>query len=218
MVEKLEKMDVFFDTHVDGYDAHMLSEVEGVPEAYRAIMGLLPREAGMHVLDLGCGTGLELSGVFEAVPDAVVTGIDLSQKMLGKLHEKFSGMGKRVTLVWGDYLEYDFGVERFDVVLSVESLHHFTHEAKRALYQKIHMCLKQGGTFLNGDYMAADQGEEDAYFAKYASLAAGKPAGYFHFDTPLTVTNELALLREAGFMCPECVGQKGATAILTAKK
>lgn len=66
--------------------------------------------------------------------------------------------------------------------------------------------------------MAADQAEEDACFAAYASLAAGKPAGYFHFDMPLTVTNELALLHDSGFICPECVNQKGATAILIAKK
>lgn len=218
MAEQLEKMGAFFDARVDSYERHMLTEVGGMREAYQQTMRLVPRTPGMHVLDLGCGTGIELSGVFEAAPDAEVTGIDLSQKMLGKLHAKFTGMGKRVTLVWGDYLEHDFGVERFDLVLSVESLHHFTQQTKLELYQKLYMCLKPGGLFLNTDFTAANQAEEDANFAAYVGLSQGKPVGYFHFDTPLTVTNELALLGDAGFACPECAWQKGPTAILLAKK
>lgn len=218
MEQKLEKMDAFFDARVEGYEEHMLSDIDAAPDFYRETIHNLPKVPGMHVLDLGCGTGLELEGVFQAVPDAEVTGIDVSQKMLGKLHAHFANMGKRVTLVWGDYLEHDFGVERYDTVLSVESLHHFAPETKQQLYWKLHLCLKPGGVFLNTDYIAKDEAEQAAAFEAYARLSDGKPAGYFHFDTPLTVENECRLLRGAGFQNVRCVWQKDATAILLAQK
>ena len=37
------------------------------------------------VLDLGCGTGLELDEIFRYFPDLAVTGIDLTREMLQQL-------------------------------------------------------------------------------------------------------------------------------------
>ena len=55
----LEPMADFFAARVEGYDAHMLANVEGCREAYPLVAELVPAEA-RHILDLGCGTGLEL--------------------------------------------------------------------------------------------------------------------------------------------------------------
>lgn len=56
----LERMELFFEARLAGYDEHMLAEIEGAGEFYRFTAELLPRSPGSEVLDLGCGTELEL--------------------------------------------------------------------------------------------------------------------------------------------------------------
>jgi SAM-dependent methyltransferase len=80
----LERMDEFFAARLDGYDAHMLHDIEGLQDAYAEVARLVPENA-RALLDLGCGTGLELEEIFKLYPDIGVTGIDLTQAMLDKL-------------------------------------------------------------------------------------------------------------------------------------
>ncbi|MBC8831393.1 class I SAM-dependent methyltransferase, partial [Escherichia coli] len=58
------------------------------------------------LLDIGCGTGLELEAIYRRFPNASVTGIDLSKNMLEKLNEKYKN--KEIELILADYFEYDF--------------------------------------------------------------------------------------------------------------
>ena len=83
----LEKMSEFFENRLDGYDEHMLTCIESAEEFYPFTADLLPKEAGCRVLDLGCGTGLELEYYFRLNPSALVTGVDLSQGMLDELRD-----------------------------------------------------------------------------------------------------------------------------------
>ena len=128
---KLEKMDDFFAARIDGYDEHMKTNIEGVSGFYAYTASLLPAAAGSRVLDLGCGTGLELEEYFARNPDAEVTGIDLSEAMLDALKAKFPE--NALTLVRASYFDAPFGENRFDAAVSVESLHHFPAEMKASL-------------------------------------------------------------------------------------
>ena len=56
----LERMDKFFDSRLDEYDAHQLGCIASAREFLRFTAEQLPSGAGCAVLDLGCGTGLEL--------------------------------------------------------------------------------------------------------------------------------------------------------------
>ena len=67
---KLERMDEFFAARVNGYDEHMRTTIEGASEFYAFTASLLPMGSGTRVLDLGCGTGLELEEYFRLNPDA----------------------------------------------------------------------------------------------------------------------------------------------------
>lgn len=80
----LEKMDDFFERRVRIYDGHMLENVAGCREGYQRVADLLPPHI-RTLLDLGCGTGLELEPVFQKFPSLQVTGVDLTQKMLDAL-------------------------------------------------------------------------------------------------------------------------------------
>ena len=56
----LEKMSDFFEARLDGYDEHMMTNIESANEFYPFTAKQLPTTENCHVLDLGCGTGLEL--------------------------------------------------------------------------------------------------------------------------------------------------------------
>lgn len=80
----MESMSSFFEARVDGYDEHMLNNVLGCKEGYIEMAKLVPPSC-KTLLDLGCGTGLELDEIFKKLSDIHVTGIDLTQAMLDKL-------------------------------------------------------------------------------------------------------------------------------------
>ena len=213
----LEEMSSFFDARVDNYDTHMLNEVEGCREGYEKLASLLPPQAA-DLLDLGCGTGLELDKIFRVNPDICVTGVDLSGAMLAKLSQKYRG--RNLTLIRGNYLDCDFGACRFDAAVSFESLHHLTLAEKLKLYAKVLFALRPGGLYIEGDYVAADLPQEDFLRRECERLRReeGIPEGVLcHFDMPCTVGHQLALLRAAGFVRAQHVWQTGNTAILTAE-
>lgn len=193
--EPLENMDAFFSARIDGYEEHMSIWAE----AYRRFAQLLPAQPG-EVLDLGVGTGLELDEIWAIDPTIPVTGVDMCQTMLDLLIQKHRN--KNLAVVCADYFQYDMGENKWDTVISFESFHHFLHPEKLALYQKIFRGLKPGGILLLGDYIACcDEEEEmlrDIYLEKRKQYAV--PEGQFiHFDIPMTLDHETAILREAGF-------------------
>ena len=77
----LEKMAEFFDSRIDGYEEHMLTCIESAEEFYPFTADCLSGTEGAEVLDLGCGTGLELEYYFPKNPTTKVTGIDLAPGM-----------------------------------------------------------------------------------------------------------------------------------------
>ena len=213
----LEKMGDFFDSRIDGYEEHQLSCIDSAREFYPFTACCLPQFPGARVLDLGCGTGLELGYYFELVPTANITGIDLAQGMLEKLCVKFPD--KRMRLILGSYFEAPLGEEAFDAAVSVESLHHFTKEEKIPLYKKLAKALKNGGYFILTDYFALSAEEERSCRAELVRLKKeqGLPdEALCHFDTPLTVGHETEALLEAGFASVEVLKNWGATYTLKA--
>ena len=215
----LEKMADFFAARLEGYDEHMRRDIEGAAEFYPFTAALLPDAPGAEVLDLGCGTGLELEDYFRRNGSARVTGIDLSGEMLAALAAKFPD--RALTLRRGSYLTLPLGEVCFDAAVSVESLHHFPAETKRALYDRLYRALRPGGFFVLTDYFAASEAEERAFFAELAALrtAQGLAEGdLVHFDTPLTAAHEAELLRRAGFAAVRDLRSWGATHTLLATK
>ena len=215
----LEKMGEFFDARIRGYEAHQLNTIDDAAEFYPFTAGQLPREAGATVLDLGCGTGLELGYYFELVPTARVTGIDLAPGMLEELRKKFTD--KSLDLILGSYFDVPLGEEAFDAAVSVESLHHFTQAEKIPLYAKLHKALKPGGFFILTDYFAATEAEERACRTELLRLKREQnlPDGaFYHYDTPLTVAHETEALLAAGFGSVAVLNSWGHTYTLKASK
>ena len=213
----LEGMAEFFAARLEGYDEHMRRDIAGAAEFYPFTASLLPKSPETRLLDLGCGTGLELEDYFRRGGEGRVTGIDLSGEMLAALAAKFPG--RELTLIRGSYLALPLGEARFDAAVSVESLHHFAPEVKLTLYEKLRRALTETGNFVLTDYFAASDGEEKANFAELKKLKRAQGIGegeLCHFDTPLTVAHEAELLRRAGFGSVQVLKSWGATSTLMA--
>ena len=208
----LEKMADFFETRLDGYDEHMMTDIEAADEFYPFTAKQLPTAENCHILDLGCGTGLELEEYYLLNPSARITGIDLSQGMLSALKKKSAY--KDITLICGSYFDVPFGVSLFDSAVSVESLHHFTKAEKVPLYTKLHKALKDEGCFVLTDYFSLSDEEEQMHRQNLIALKAEQGVAddeFYHYDTPLTVNHETEALLEAGFSSVEVMKNWGAT-------
>lgn len=215
----LERMSDFFEARLDGYDEHMMHNIAGADKFYRFTAEMLPMSDGCRILDLGCGTGLELREYYALNPTARVVGIDLSAGMLAELQRKLPD--KDITLIHGSYFDLPLGISKFDGAVSVESLHHFTKEEKVALYKRLWAALKDGGCFIITDYFALSEAEEEMHRERLAVLKAEQGIGdseLYHYDTPLTIGHEIEALIEAGFSSAKVLDSWGATYTIRAYK
>ena len=213
-----EKMDDFFNSRIEIYDRHMLDDMK-LDGVYREIASLVqPSQPDFQLLDLGCGTGLELEPLFERFPEMRVTGIDMSSHMLARLQAKFHD--KAMKLIQGSFFDEEFG-SGFDFALSTYALHHFTEEEKLALYTKIFRALKPGAKFLLGDYTVPTQEIQEKLSASSVRLRTKHGIGdgeAYHIDIPLAVDTETRLMEQAGFAETRIIRQWENGSIIVATK
>lgn len=216
-MERLEEMSEFFAARLSEYDEHMLSCVEGCREGYIKMAELVPKNA-KTLLDLGCGTGLELYEIFKRIPDMEVTGVDLTAAMLQRLREKYPD--KKLNLICGDYFTVPFGRD-FDCAISFQTMHHFKKDKKTELYKKIYSALADKGVYIECDYMVLTQQEEDLWFAENDRIRKEQGIGedeFYHYDTPCTIDNQIALFKGAGFKDVKMTFRQENTTMLIARK
>lgn len=214
----LEEMSAFFTARVNKYDVVHTGHIDGKEKSYIEVANLIPA-ATEKLMDLGCGTGVELEWIFKRLPGIKVTGIDLCPAMLDKLRSKFPN-NNNIILINADFFNYDLGMDTFDTCISLMSLHHFSYEGKIGLYKKVYRALTQGGIYIECDYMVPEQRYEDEFYTENRRLRAkmGITEGYYHYDTPCTVANQIKMLINAGFSNIEEVWRIGNTVILEGKK
>ncbi|MFP4460989.1 MAG: class I SAM-dependent methyltransferase [Thermotogota bacterium] len=205
---KPEKMRDFFKARVDGYDEHMQLNVDDFEQIYTIVANPLEQaQKPVNLLDLGCGTGLELEAVFQKAPNAFVTGIDLSQEMLDCLVKKYTAKKEQITLILGSYLEIPFPEKEYDYALSVMTLHHLTKAEKVIVYQKIFNTLKDKGSYIEADYVVKSSEEADRLdrYHKIKEAHAIKDMYNYHVDIPFSKQTQIQLFKQAGFEYIEVV-------------
>lgn len=86
-------------------------------------------EAGMRVLDVGCGAGHMLSIIDRRHPQLDLVGIDLSEEMIGRARKENRG---RPNLFFrtGNALGLPFAPESFDFIISLASIKHWPDQAR----------------------------------------------------------------------------------------
>lgn len=190
--ERNLQMRNFFNKKADGYD-----EVHGEKHLFDTKCALVDRipEDARSFLDLGIGTGLELTLLFEKIPTAEVCGIDISENMIEKLMKRL--FADRVKVINGDFFDYTAEplLPLYDSVISSSALHHFSPEDKKHIYEKVYASLRSGGCFISADCVYSTYDEEKWVFDNYEQLLTE----WEHVDTPLCEETERRILSEAGF-------------------
>lgn len=211
----VEEMTDFFAKRISEYENVHLNHL---PEEYAHIASFFKHAPGT-LLDIGCGTGLELDAVYKRFPDVKITGIDLSQEMVEKLQKKYKD--KKLETIIADYFEYPFGENKYDAALSFETLHHFKYEKKQLIYNKLFQAIKHGGYYIECDYMACCEEEEKLCLEQYQYRRKKYkiPDNIFiHIDIPLTLSHQTTLMKNAGFQNVNVLYQNGSTVIIRAEK
>ncbi|UYO03081.1 class I SAM-dependent methyltransferase [Paenibacillus sp. PSB04] len=115
----------------------------GATGEWHEFKALLPDLQGKSVLDLGCGFGWHCRYAREQHA-AEVVGVDISAKMLESAREQTDD--RAITYLQAPIEDIDFPDGHFDVVLSSLAFHYV--QSFDAVCQKVHSCLKQGGSFV----------------------------------------------------------------------
>ena len=214
-----EKMNDFFNKRAGTYEAHMKAELAHFDEFYKKISEpVAATSEKIQILDLGCGTGLEIEYIFKKAPNSFLTGIDMSGEMLKLLKDKYRRTLKQLLLLKGSYDKISFQENTYDYVISVMSLHHLLYTPKLKLYKKIKKALRKNGKYIEGDYVVSRK-EEKAGLEKFEKqlkkLRLSKDTD-FHIDIPFSVKTQTKLLKQAGFSKVDVIWRKKWAAIIVA--
>lgn len=107
---------------------------------------LFDTKSGTHILDVGCGTGN--FSIKMARKGAIITGIDISEKMLSIAQQKASNENLDIKFLKMDSNQLEFQDEYFDGVVSMAAIE-FIPEAKKMIDEMFRVC-KKGGYILLG--------------------------------------------------------------------
>ncbi|MBL8859628.1 MAG: class I SAM-dependent methyltransferase [Planctomycetes bacterium] len=124
----------------------LLQNLVGARKARRAIVDDYARpKSGESVLDIGCGP----ADILEFLPDVQYYGFDLSTAYIETARRRY---GSRGTFRDQDVTTADLaGLPRFDLVLTLFSLHHLADPEVQGLFTLAARQLKSGGRMVTID-------------------------------------------------------------------
>ncbi len=136
---------------------------------------MFPAREGMDVLDVGCGTGIQLAGYQRA--GCRVSGIDASPAMLAVARRR---LGDKASLQLGDAIRLPYPDQAFDLVLASTVLHEMSPGARAAALGEIRRVLRPGGRVLLTDFEAGPVRPGRGWVAKGIIAASEAAAGRSH--------------------------------------
>ena len=152
-----------FDLWADGYDKSvgLSDENDRYPFAgYRAMMNALYHrvlaQSGRDVLDIGFGTGVLTSRLYEQ--RCQIYGQDFSARMIELAQAKMPN----AQLYQGDFskgLVPELCAQQYDAIVATYSLHHLTDAQKIDFLRDLLPLLKQDGCIFIGDVAIRTRGE-----------------------------------------------------------
>ncbi len=131
---------------------------------------------GMSILDVGCGTGSHLELYQRYKCD--LYGIDLSPSMLAIARER---LGDTAQLDLGDASDMPYEDGRFDLVISMLSLHEMSPGTRSGVLSEIKRVLKPNGRILLIDFHPGPYQPLQGWISKTIILFSELAAGREHF-------------------------------------
>jgi ubiquinone/menaquinone biosynthesis C-methylase UbiE len=195
-----------------------------------------PLDAAIRILDIGAGYGALAAAVLNERPHATAVCLDASEAMLTLGEERSTNLRKRVKFVQASLENANWlnSVEgSFDAVISARALHHFTeNQRRRFIFKEVFSLIRQGGCFINADNVRAAtpslreryRHARDEYLdlfirrssdgkSSLAEARAATPSTYHGPHNNGYLDEELAWLREAGFVDVDCFWKFGTTVV-----
>lgn len=131
---------------------------------------------GMSILDVGCGTGSHLELYQRYQCD--LYGIDLSPSMLAIARER---LGDTAQLELGDATKMPYEDDKFDLVISMLSLHEMSARTRSGVLEETRRVLKPDGRILLIDFHPGPYQPLDGWVSKTIILFSELAAGREHF-------------------------------------
>jgi len=218
-----ERMGEFFKARAQGYDEHMMLHFG---EEYRKLGDFIPKtNEVILILDIGCGTGIELDYIWTNAPNAHITCLDLSKDMLALLLKNHAGRLDQIEAIEVSYFNWQYPEKFFDIAVSSQTMHHFRPEQKTKVYHNLCKALKTDGFYIENDFYMDAVGSEQ-YRRRYEVIMSGiseqADTGQYHIDIPCTIEVQLELFLDAGFRTVEVleshIRASGSGGILKAGK
>lgn len=181
-----------------------------------------PPDFSFLALDLGVGTGYFTKHFLKKYPNSTVIAIDGAQTMVNLAITRLGKLKNRVDFRIGDFCQLDKllrTTERFDVAYTSYAFHHLNSSDKLDVIIKVRDVLNKKGWFINADLIEAEQPEIDKRIQEIriegiVKRANGEDERFVDFqstkkfldeleknegDQPLTLFQDLEILKEAGF-------------------
>lgn len=225
----MDKIKKHFSKTVDDYDAVADKVVFKNDELHDQLIGAIPfdKNKELMILDLGCGTGHGMHLIAKLFPNAKITGIDFSPKMIKKSRENLLAIKNRIKLLEIDFNDYPFD-QKYDVIVSAIAIHNSTHSQKKKLFKKIFNSLNDGGLFNNADFYEHDSvyinNEIKNIYREFLkhNLSGNELKVWlrhaFEEDMPMSLSQQSSILKKNGFSDFRLIWMFNNEAIYVARK
>lgn len=214
-MKRIERILSHFEQEAKEYDDIIIKLIPEYKKMVSILVDSINHESNDHfsVIDLGCGTGTLAKKIEESFPNADITCMDISEKML-KISK--SKMNSDINIINDSFYEFVFP-QKYDVIVSSLALHHLeTDKDKEHFYQKIYSALSAGGIFLNLDIVTAPYDIlQQKYLKHWKSFMLKNTSvsevenkwlpNYYAEDKPISLIKHFQMLEHSGFNLIDCV-------------
>ena len=158
--------------HIAGfYDTFVAPFTHALRKQY--MLKTYPPEKGMHVLEVGCGTGLNLR--LYQKKECKVYGIDTSGSMVKAAVRK---LGEQAEIHLGDASDMKYSDNSFDLVIAMLTLHEMQESVRQKVMGEMVRVMKTRGRLLLVDFHSGSICFPQGYLYKaiipFFEISAGK--------------------------------------------
>lgn len=201
---------------VNDYDGNVRSVIpfyDTIQEQILELASVYFADKPICLLDTGCGSGTFVKKALEQLFIDKVVLCDPSADMLQTAKEKLSARKETCQFFQVGSQDLPFS-EAFDLVTAIQSHHYFHPEQRKQAVQHCFQALKPGGLFVTFENTAPDSetGKQlllkrlECYGLQHGRSEEAVRSHSQRYGTeffPITVQEQLRLLRECGFVCAE---------------
>ncbi|MBQ8995179.1 MAG: class I SAM-dependent methyltransferase [Oscillospiraceae bacterium] len=139
---------------------------DDVLEYQARVFETLPADFSGRLLEVPVGTGVLSVPVWKTMPNADITCLDYSEKMMESARKRANELGvSNIRFIQGDVGDLPFQNSSFDALVSLNGFHAFPD--KEAAYKEIYRVLKPGGTFCGCFYVEGSDANTDKWISGF---------------------------------------------------